>query len=230
MQTQVMHKSPILAIEDVTHNVKRFVVQKPDGYQFKAGQATNISIDKNGWRDEEHPFTFTSLNLDENLEFTFKLYPEHSGMTEQMSRLKQGDTLILREPWGTITYQGPGTFIAGGAGVTPFVAILRQLEAVALNDGDAFEACHLLFSNKTARDIILEGEFTRMLGKRAVYTLTQERHDAYLHGRIDAEMIDRYGGRRDKPYYLCGPPGMVKHLTQVLSDMGVSEDNLVIER
>ncbi|WDR00201.1 hypothetical protein PSC71_05305 [Devosia sp. J2-20] len=35
----------------------------------------------------------------------------------------------MGDAWGTIQYQEPGTFIAGGAGVTPFIAILRDLQA-----------------------------------------------------------------------------------------------------
>jgi ferredoxin-NADP reductase len=31
--------------------------------------------------------------------------------------------------FGAIEYKGEGVFIAGGAGVTPFIAILRQLQA-----------------------------------------------------------------------------------------------------
>ncbi len=71
--------------------------------------------------------------------------------------------------FGTITYRGPGYFLAGGAGVTPFIAIFRQLEHDNNLPGN-----HLLFSNKSEQDIILKGEFKRMLGKDAVFTLTQE--------------------------------------------------------
>jgi ferredoxin-NADP reductase len=42
--------------------------------------------------------------------------------------LHAGDELILHDIWGAIHYKGEGTFIAGGAGVTPFIAIFRQLQ------------------------------------------------------------------------------------------------------
>src|SRR4051812_7295035 len=112
----------------ITHDVKRFTVEKPRGCSFKAGQATDVSINKPEWKDEKHPFTFTSLNSWKELEFTIKIYREHNGMTNQLEKLQVGDELIIGDVWGAITYSGEGVFIAGGAGITPFIAILRQLE------------------------------------------------------------------------------------------------------
>jgi ferredoxin-NADP reductase len=74
---------------------------------------------------------------------------------------------------GAIEYKGEGVFIAGGAGVTPFIAILRQLQAenkIANNK--------LIFTNKTANDIILKKEFNDMLGKNFINTLTDEQRRA----------------------------------------------------
>ncbi|RUO50802.1 hypothetical protein CWE21_01525 [Pseudidiomarina aquimaris] len=75
------YKLEIQSIEDVTHDVKRIRLAKPDGYQFTPGQATEVALDREGWRDEKRPFTFTSLNSDPWLEFTIKVYPEHDGVT-----------------------------------------------------------------------------------------------------------------------------------------------------
>lgn len=123
------HVVKILSSEYVTHNVKRFTVEKPPGYKFKAGQATGVSINKPEWKNEKRPFTFTSLNSWKDLEFTIKIYREHNSVTKQLEKLQAGDELILRDVWGAINYKGKGVFIAGGAGITPFIAILRQLKA-----------------------------------------------------------------------------------------------------
>lgn len=215
----------IEAIEPVTHDVKRLVVAKPDGYTFEPGQATEAAIDKDGWRDEGRPFTFTSRPVDPRLEFTIKIYPDHNGVTEQIGKLAVGDALRIGEAWGAIRYGGPGTFIAGGAGVTPFIAILRKLEA----DGE-LPGNQLLFSNKTAKDVILEGEFRRMLGDRAIFTLSREERDGYEHGRIDRAMIERHVQQlADTRFYLCGPPPMVEELGGLLEDLGVTTESVVVE-
>ena len=124
-----MQSVKILDIADVTHNVRRYTLEKPAGYSFKPGQATEVSLDEEGWRDKKHPFTFTALADAPNLEFTIKSYFDTGGdgVTERLYGYKPGQSLILRDVWGTITYKGPGVFIAGGAGVTPFIAILRDL-------------------------------------------------------------------------------------------------------
>ena len=96
------HTLKILDIENVTHDAKRFTFEKPEGYEFEPGQATEIAIDKEGWRDEKRPFTFTSLNEDQYLEFTITFYSDHDGVTHQLDQLKVGDTLLVDEPWGTI--------------------------------------------------------------------------------------------------------------------------------
>src|SRR5215212_2264693 len=111
-----------------THDVRSYRCEKPEGYHFIPGQATELSINKEGWKDEKRPFTFTSLNDDAYLEFTIKSYKDHDGVTNQLYQLKEGDEIIVRDVWGAIEYKGPGCFIAGGAGITPFIAILRQLK------------------------------------------------------------------------------------------------------
>src|SRR4051812_29826259 len=130
------HIVKILDIKKVTHNVKQFRLHKPEGYEFVPGQATEVSINKPGWKDERRPFTFTSLNDDAFLEFTIKIYNDHKGVTNELDSLKVGDEMIVHDVWGAISYQGPGCFIAGGAGITPFIAILRQLKKKDLVEGN----------------------------------------------------------------------------------------------
>jgi ferredoxin-NADP reductase len=159
----------ILKVEPVTHDVRRFTVEKPEGFRFEPGQATLVSITRPEWQQEKRPFTFTSLNEWPELEFTIKIYADRHGVTDQLGRLQAGDELIVRKPWGTIQYKGPGYFIAGGAGVTPFIAILRQLRKEGQLAGNT-----LLFSNKTSRDIILRDEFEAMEGLSCVFTVTHD--------------------------------------------------------
>ena len=73
------HIVNILSVEPDTHDVKRFRVAKPKGYTFVPGQATEVTINKEGWLDKRSPFTFTSLNAWDFLEFTIKIYGEHQG-------------------------------------------------------------------------------------------------------------------------------------------------------
>ena len=105
------YRTKILKTEFVTHNVKRFILEKPKGFKFIPGQATDISINLPKWKGEKRPFTFTSLNDDSFLEFTIKSYPEHNGVTKKLHVLKSGDELIIDDVWGTINYKGKGVFV-----------------------------------------------------------------------------------------------------------------------
>ena len=80
MQQQVR----ISAIKKITHDVLQIRTEKPPGLTFVPGQATELSINKEGWLEERRPFTFTSLPQEEQLEFTIKTYPSHEGVTAQL--------------------------------------------------------------------------------------------------------------------------------------------------
>lgn len=205
-------------IEKVTHNVRRYTLEKPDGYRFEPGQATELSIDRDGWREKKRPFTFTALNEWDRLEFTIKSYFDHDGVTKHLWELSPGDRLILREPWGTITYKGPGAFIAGGAGVTPFIAILRQLRAEGKLAGHS-----LVVSNRRADDIILRDEFEAIApeGLNIIWTVTDDPGATdLLHERIDEAFIRNHIRDISQNFYLCGPDPMVKDLRDALEGLG----------
>jgi ferredoxin-NADP reductase len=217
------HILKIRAIEPVTHNVKHFEVEKPQGYQYIPGQATEVAINKPKWKDERRPFTFTSLNDWDHLEFTIKIYSDHDGVTNQLGQLKAGDELLLHDVWGAIQYKGEGTFIAGGAGVTPFIAIFRQLQKdKKLGDNK------LIFSNKAHKDIILKDEFTAMLGDNFINTLTQEEIPGYDHHKIDEEYLQNKINDFDQQFYICGPDAMVKDVQSILQKLG-AKNNVTVE-
>lgn len=218
------HIVPIQSIIEVTHDVKSFRITKPDGYKFEPGQATELSINHPDWKDEKRPFTFTSLNSDPYLEFTIKGYPDHNAVTKALHQLKEGDELILRDVWGAIEYKGPGYFLAGGAGITPFLAILRKLyKDGALADNIVF------FSNKTVNDIIYEAELKKMLGNNIHFMVTRQPQEGYLNERIDAAFLKKHITDFSKHFYICGPDAMVAELAGALQDAGAQADAVVFE-
>jgi ferredoxin-NADP reductase len=219
------HVVKILSTEYVTHNVKRFKLQKPKGYSFVPGQATELSINKPGWENEKRPFTFTSLNEWPELEFTIKIYRDHHGVTEQLEKLQTGSELIIHDVWGVINYKGPGVFIAGGAGITPFIAILRQLK----HDGK-LKGNSLIFSNMTSDDIIIKDELEKMLGKNFHNVLTREQVIGYLDRRIDENYLIDTVKNFSQHFYVCGPDQFVKDIEKMLVNLGAQADTIVFEK
>jgi ferredoxin-NADP reductase len=219
------HIVKILDAEYVTHNVRRFKVSKPDSYKYKPGQATDVVINLPEWKEERRPFTFTSLNEWDHLEFTIKIYSDHNGVTNKLGTLHAGDELILHDIWGAIHYKGEGTFIAGGAGVTPFIAIFRQLQKDGKIDNNK-----LIFSNRTSKDIILKDEFEKMLGANFINTLTDEKSEKYDNRRINESYLQEKIKDFSQYFYICGPDAMIESIKEELLKLGVDEDKIVIEQ
>jgi ferredoxin-NADP reductase len=219
----------ILATRQVTHDVKQFRVEKPKGYAFIPGQATDVSINKREWKDKKNPFTFTGLNDDPFLQFTIKRYPDRHGVTDQLHQLQPGDTIIVHDVWGAIEYKGPGCFLAGGAGITPFLAIFRQLHRQQLAKGNT-----LYFSNKTVGDIIEHDELLTILGVDATFLLTNDpqpdQHPIYPHTRLDRNFLKGHVTDFSQPFYICGPDQMVKDLTDTLQSLGATPESVVFEK
>lgn len=215
----------ILSVLPVTHDVHCIQLEKPEGYSFLPGQATDVAINKDGWQDESRPFTFTGLNSDPYLEFTIKSYDDHEGVTKQIGLLKEGDELIIEEPWGAIEYKGPGYFIAGGAGITPFVAILRQLHEEGHAVGNK-----LFFSNKTPQDIIYEQELKAILGDDAIFIVTDKNEGAYLHDFIDDTFLGIHVKHYDRQFYICGPDGMIKAISDIITSKGADPNAVTFEK
>lgn len=218
------HIVKILNIAQVTHDVKRFQVEKPEGYSFIPGQATEVSVNRPGLRDMKNPFTFTCLQSAPYIEFTIKIYPERNGVTAALGTLGPGEELILRDVWGTINYKGPGLFIAGGAGVTPFISILRDLESRNLVKGNK-----LIFANKTRADIIYEEYFRKILGNDFINILSREKVDGYSYGHISKEFLVKNVENFGVEFYVCGPEPMIKKVVIQLAEMGVGQTAITLE-
>jgi len=220
------HTVKIISIDPVTHNVNRYRVEKPKGFTFTPGQATDLSINQPKWKDKKNPFTFTCLNSDPYLEFTIKSYRDSKeGVTEHLRKLKPGDEFIISDAWGAIEYKGTGYFIAGGAGITPFIAILRQLHKDGKIAGNK-----LFFSNKTTLDIILADELKQILGDNAIFTTTDDKDKPGDHRRIDTDFLKSEVDDFKKHFYVCGPDPMVKEISEILEKLGAKADSVVFEK
>ena len=218
------HIVKITSIKKITHDVLEIKTEKPAGYSFVPGQATEVAINQADWLSEKRPFTFTCLPNDDQLEFVIKSYADHYGVTHQLSTLKAGDELVLDDSWGDIHYKGEGVFIAGGAGITPFISIFRDLSSkkeVANNK--------LIFANKTSEDIILKEEFAELLGANFINILSGEEVKGFSHGYITESFLKQCELDFSKYFYLCAPDPMMEALETQLVKLGVKPRFIVKE-
>lgn len=215
----------VLEANYIIHDVKRFVIEKPEGYDFLPGQATDISINLPEWKNECRPFTFTSLREWNYLEFMIRIYNKHQGLTNMLGGINAGDELIIHDVFGTIEYKGPGVFIAGGAGITPFISIFRDLYRNKKIQGNK-----LIYSNKTSDDIILDEELQLMLKQNYLKLFTRENVIGYIDRRIDRNFLIENIADFNQHFYVCGPDSFVSNILTLLKELGADAESLIFEK
>lgn len=218
------HTVRILESVFINHDVKRLRIERPPGYTFVPGQGTYVTTDAPDAPGEARPFTFTSLQEWPDLELIIRIYREHHGVTERIGRLRTGDRLRISEPFGAITYKGPGVFFAGGTGITPFLAIFRQLHHMKLLRGN-----RLVYTNRTVDDVIMHEELTRLLRHDYINVFTRQNVIGFRERRIDREMLIELAPDLSQRFYICGPEGFVRDIRQGLLELGADGDALVVE-
>jgi cytochrome-b5 reductase len=219
----MQYQATLLMQEFVTHDTHRFIITRPEGLDWEPGQGVELELTSPQWRGQGRPFTPTSLREDLVLEFLIKRYASQ-GVTQALHDMQPGTMLSLSDPIGIISYQGPGVFIAAGTGITPFLAILREL-----NIKNELDKQSLLFSNKSERDLICGDELSHMLGKRCYFTYTREHQRDQDGHHINTAFLKAHIHDYDQYFYICGPDGFVKAINNDLVTLGVHPGWLVYE-
>ncbi|MFD0858418.1 FAD-binding oxidoreductase [Roseovarius aquimarinus] len=210
--------------QKATHDTYHLIFERPDGFEFEPGQAIEMTLMKEGWTDEGRPFTPISLPGEETLEFLIKSYPSHDGVTEQIATLEPGDKVRIDGPFGDISDRGPGVFIAGGAGITPMIAILRK----RLRDKGDLSDSTLVFSNKSEEDIIWRDKLSAMPGLTVAYVVSEGKGETVPERELDRDYLRQFV-EPGALCYLCGPPPMMDAVQKELEALGVGRDDLVAD-
>ncbi len=210
--------------ENLTHDVVRLRLERPEGFEFTPGQAIEVNIKDSAVILEDSPFTLTGRHGQNNLELIFKVYASHEGTTLALSECRVGDKLTITKPFDTFKYKSPGTFIAGGTGITPFVAILRQLNQDGKIDGN-----ELIFANKKVDDIFLKDELHRYLGDNLSIVLSKQNSKTYYYGRVDKAFLKENVKIKNHQFYLCGSQGFSESINGNLIDIGADASKIMVE-
>lgn len=220
----LQHRVSILQKEWLTHNVICLKLERPTGFGFTPGQAIELTIDEETFLNDAAPFTLTGLQTAPYLELIIKVYPQHNGMTLGLSKLKEGDDLLIGDAWDSFSYKGQGTYIAGGSGITPFIAILRDLNA----KGGIIDQT-LLFANKSEKDIFMKEELSEMKGLRFVNILSEEKTESYGYGGIGKGFLQTQISDYNQFFYLCGPGLFSLDIKEQLIGLGADENKIFSE-
>ena len=220
-----------------TPNSASFRFERPEGADFTAGQYFILTIKVNG-EHASKPFSFSSSPTEkDHLEFTKKF--TESDFSKALKGLQKGDMVDIKMPFGKFTLeQARGekvAFLSGGIGITPVRSICKYA-----TDKELTTDIVLLYGNQTQRDIAFRQDLEDMQklnGRlKVVHTLTCPVDEAGCWngncGIIDEEMVKRdIPDIEERTFYVCGPPGMVDCLMNVLKDkLAIPEERVVVEQ
>jgi ferredoxin-NADP reductase len=225
-------RARVVDIVDETHDVKTFVLAPGAAWPgHRAGQYVPIDVEIDGVRVRRcySISSGPSRARASRIAITVKRVPGGRVSTWMHERVRRGDLVTLGTPAGDFVLPAGGApsllLWSGGSGITPVMAILRELAA-----RDALEDVVFLHSARSRDDLVFQREVERMAGRfgglRVVYLL-DDAPDASngLAARLAAAAPD-FAARAT---FLCGPSGMMDAAARIWSEAGASE-RLVTER
>ncbi|MBI5744691.1 MAG: ferredoxin reductase family protein [Elusimicrobia bacterium] len=221
--------------------VDRTVMESPDvmsvyikgngleNFQAEAGQFALLRFWAPGFKLQAHPFSFSKAPGGGELRFSIKKLGDFTAKLH--AELKPGVPVMIDGPHGVFTpakmRADKALFLAGGIGITPLRAMAEKICAAK---GDAV----LLFSNRSARDIIFREELAGLEktgALRAVHVLTEDKEWPGEKGRLDAACIKRLvPDVAERDAFLCGPPPMMSALRTALLGLGVPAKRIHYEQ
>ena len=217
-----------------TAAVVTIMLDPPDWPGHQAGQHLDVRLTAEDGYVAERSYSIASAP-GERLAITVERLDDGEVSPYLTEELQVGDELELRGPIGGYFVWKPAdasplTLLAGGSGVVPLRAILRD----RLRTGSDVPA-RLLYSARTLPDVIYRDELGQHHDGVAVsYTLTRAQPPGWTGhtGRIDASLLaDAAWPATAKPLaYVCGPTSFVETAAAGLVGLGYPPDRVKTER
>jgi ferredoxin-NADP reductase len=221
----------LVKIVERTHDVKSFRFPRPSSFEYKAGQFMFVTIPGENGELKKH-FTISSSPTETGfIEFTKKL--TGNPYSTSLNALQLNDKVKIEAPYGRFTLDEKFKEIAmlsGGIGITPLRSICKYVSDLQLENNII-----LLYGNNTVEDIVFKEELNQLQKEnsnlKVVHTIVKppENWHGYA-GYIDAQMIKKeIPDYKSRAFYTCGPPAMVKAMTELLTKLNVPSEQIKIE-
>jgi len=244
-----VYKTKLVKKEEVAEGTMAFYFEKPEGFEFIAGQYVTVSLINPPETDDEGNSRFFSLIA--------APYENYLGIATRMrdtdfkrvlKNLPIGSEVKITGPDGSFCLHKdasqPAVFLIGGIGVTPVFSILKNAAYKKLP-----HQLFLFYSNKRPEDAAFLKELQSLEKENKNFKLiatmtapTESRSpdqsvgkklkQAWLGetGFINKEMLQKHIGDLNSPiYYMSGPPAMVKAMIELAEKIGANDDNIIFE-
>jgi propane monooxygenase reductase subunit len=226
-------RGTIAAIEELTHDIVRLelAISEPADFSFRPGQYVDLGVPGT---DLRRSFSTACRCDSERLEFMIKRYAGGRFSGALGDGLTAGDELSFTGPYGAFYLRSsdrPIVMIAGGSGMAPELALLREMA----EQGGVDRPVRFFYGARTVADLFYRSEIERLgeaLGDFAyVEALSApdeepwEGATGFVHEVAGAAVRDE--GLSDFDAYLCGPPPLVEAAIEMLTDeLGIADEQI----
>ena len=235
-----MFKLTLINKKQETSNTTSFIFKSEQPLGWQAGQFLHYKLQHPtpDERKEDRWFTISSAPHEGRVMLTTRVInhvrgregsqrasasngvDKPSSFKAALNNLPLGGTIEAEGPDGEFVVDDPNKdhiFIAGGVGVTPYRAILLDLERRGLPINVA-----LFYTNGNQEFVYkdeLEAVAKRNPGFKILYFVSPE--------KIDGAVIKKYVPDLQKPaFYVSGPEPMVVEFEKMLMDMGIPDEHI----
>ena len=207
-------------------------------FSFKAGQYITLKTVINE-TEIRRDYSLSSSPRSGDLTVTIKEIDNGIFSTYANNHLNSGDSLDVGEPNGRFIFEPQSEnansiiAFAAGSGITPIMSIARTV----LETDD--KSVVLIYGNKSPEKTIfykeiLELQSTYLNRFKVQFIYSESNDDGALFGRIDTGNINYVLKNTiqlepSQLFYLCGPEGMIKTTTAILSEKGIQDEQILFE-
>lgn len=208
------------------HDGATIITARPAGRGLVArpGQFGFLRVDKGGLR-EPHPFTLAGIEDDGTLRFAIKPLGDYTKALREAVAV--GDRLVLEGGYGRFDHRRGGEkqiWLAGGIGVTPFLAMASRLTG---NEG---QDIHMVYCVRDGAEAIGLDTFRAQAERLGNFSFVL--HSSATDGRFDAARL--VAGAPIDPaeaeLWFCGPPPLRQAIEKGLRELGKAPRRVEFER
>lgn len=227
-----IHEAELVRRETVAEGTMAFYFSKPSRFRHQAGQSVLLTLVNPPETDGEgNGRTFTIASAPHEPELMIATRMRDTAFKRVLKTAPIGTAVSIDGPNGEMVLHDdaarPAVFLAGGIGITPFLAIARHAANQRLP-----HRLYLFYANRRPEDAAFLPELQKLEQLNPNYHLiaimaepekSAQRWSGET-GFIRRELLERHLADITNPmYYFAGPPSMTMAMNKMLEEIGIGE-------